>query len=71
MQGPKSLKVSHEDLFKLQPYLSGHYYAMGKRKSTAGEDKTPSKDKMDVDGEDSGSDDYVRWSASSPCEYER
>jgi hypothetical protein len=29
---------------------------MGKRKST-GEDKAPSKDKMDVDGEDSGSGD--------------
>ena len=29
---------------------------MSKRKST-GADKTPSKDKMDVDGEDSGSDD--------------
>jgi hypothetical protein len=46
-------------------------YDMGKRKSTAGEDKTPSKDKMDVDGEDSGSDDDVRWDASTLLEYER
>lgn len=33
---------------------------MGKRKAN-GDDNQPTKDKMEIDGEDSGTDDDVRW----------